>query len=62
MFQPQMSEQITPFLESWQQANAGAASGGTKKDMGKAAIRPYSDVKYCVGPRNRVPSAIAKRS
>ena len=31
--------------------SAGAASGGTKMDMVKAAISPYSDVKYCVGPR-----------
>ncbi len=50
MFQPQMpehGEQITPFRA------AGDTSGGTKKDMVKAAIRPYSDVRYCVGPRNR---------
>jgi hypothetical protein len=26
--------------------STGAASGVTKKDMVKAAIRPYSDVKY----------------
>lgn len=27
--------------------STGAASGVTRKDMVKAAIRPYSDVKYC---------------
>lgn len=50
MFQPQMpehGEQFAPFLAR------STASGGTKMDMAKAAIRPYSDVKYYVGPRNR---------
>jgi hypothetical protein len=53
-----MTELITPFLAT----SAGGASRDTKRDMVKAAIRPYSDVKYCVGPRSRCHLPSSKRS
>lgn len=45
MFQPQMPEQITPHTH-FLATSGRAASGGTKKGGVRAAITPYSDVKY----------------
>jgi hypothetical protein len=42
MFQPQM-----PYLTDHSIPSNKRRGGSTEKEMVKAAIRPYSDVKYC---------------